>query len=91
MAIICVATLGAAIMITVDLPFTRLAEWVNTDETRGTTHQSFIRGGFVPWYSPLPLYTFYFYLFIYFYFTCHTIIKIAKNKEKVEKRSGKET
>ena len=63
MAIICVATLGADIMITVDLPFTRLAEWVNTDETRGVTHQSFIRGGFVPWYSPLPLYTFYFYLF----------------------------
>ena len=53
MAIICVATLGTAIMITVahlDLRFTRLDEWVNTDEPQGGyTHQSFIRGGFVPW------------------------------------------
>ena len=68
MAIICVAALGTAVMITVahlDLRFTRLDEWVNTDEPRGATHQSFIRGGFVQWYSPLPLYTFYLYLFIF--------------------------
>ena len=93
MAIICVATLGTAIMITVahlDLRFTRLDEWVNTDEPQGGYSPEFYKGRLRSVVQPLtPLY--FLFSFIYFYFTCHTVIEITKNRGKVEKRSGKET